>query len=252
MASPKRENIIKFSNLEERIDPWYYHPKYYELEEAVANTKYSLKSINDVIDESNSLFDAKNHLTDSFNYIEVNDVDLENGIILTSSPITGKTAPNRATYILQEGDFLIPNAMHCVRGIAIVPKEFAGYVCTNRFFVVRPKMDLVNPTYLYRILKQPAILALLKRQANGEINPGLTWSKDYDALAKVKIPVPSIPEQKELVAKILENERKKKELLRQVEAIDQSLLSSVGGTLPTLEAPSDKLAKQGYEYISFL
>lgn len=252
MENPKPANIIRFSKLEDRIDPWYYHPKYKELEKAVANTKYELKPISELVVKSDSLFDPKAHLTESFSYIETNDVDLDNGIIITSMPVTGKSAPNRATYILKEGDFMIPNAMHCVRGIAVVPKEFEGYICTNRFFVVRPKRELVNPVYLYHILKQPVILALLKRQATGEINPGLSMSKSYNALEKVKIPVPSLPEQEILVKQINEKEKKRKELLREAEEYDQSLFSLVAGTLPRLESPGNKLAQQGYEYISFL
>lgn len=248
----KPQNLIKFSKLNGRIDPWYYHPRYRQLELGVSKSQYDLKSLDEVVTKSDSLFDPSEYATENLNYVETNDVDLDNGIIMSSQQLTSKTIPGRATYILKEGDFLIPNARDCVRGITIVPAQCSGWICSNRFFVVRPKTDLVNPVYLYHVLRQPAILALLKRQANGEINPGLTWSKEYNSLGKVKIPVPPLPEQDKLVKKIDENEKTKRELMRKVEEIDQSLLTSVGGALPVIETQRESLGKLGYEYIAFL
>lgn len=59
---------------------------------------------------------------------------------------------------------MIPNARDTLHGIAIVPKEF------EEILVVGPKMDMVDPIYLYHILRQPSIIALLRRESTGEIN----------------------------------------------------------------------------------
>lgn len=246
MENPKPENIIRFSKLEDRIDPWYYHPRYYELEKAIAKSSHPLKPISQVVDESDSLFRREEYMDKVFNYIEKNDVDSARGLIVSSEPMTGKTAKSRATYVLREGDFLIPNARDTIHGVAIVPKEYEGYVCTNRFFVVRPKLDEVLPVYLYHILRQPAILALLRRQATGEINPSLPT----DALKRVKIPVPSPKEQEKLVEKLVENEQKKIALLAQIGKIDQSVMSLVGTSLPPMQATEKSLYILGYEFIA--
>src|SRR5207253_248639 len=135
-----------------------------------------------------------------------NDVDSSRGIIVSSESYDAQTVPSRATYILHEGDFLIPNARDTIHGVAIVPKEYEGYVCSNRFFIVKPKKEEIHPVYLYNILRQPSILALLRRQATGEINPSITMSDTYNALLKIKIPVPDPTEQTKLVNKLIENE----------------------------------------------
>ncbi len=39
------KNLIKFSELEERIDPWYYHPEYKRIESEMQKSGYRLRSI---------------------------------------------------------------------------------------------------------------------------------------------------------------------------------------------------------------
>ncbi|MCK4478282.1 N-6 DNA methylase [Candidatus Bathyarchaeota archaeon] len=245
--NPNPENIISFSELEDRIDPWHYHPKYKEIEMSLSKSQYPLRPISKLVEKSKDKFDPKANLNTVFNYIEVNDVDLVKGEIISSKQIMGKTAPNRATYVLKEGDFLIPNAMHCIRGVCIVPKEYEGCIATNRFFVVRPKIEIVNPVYLYYMLKQPTIFYLLKRQATGEINPGIS----YGALEKVKIPVPEkMEDQNKIAEQIKVEERKKAELLKQISKHEQAILSLVGSIVPSIKTEKQEISKEGYEYIA--
>jgi restriction endonuclease S subunit len=246
MKNPSSKNLITFSELEDRIDPWYYHPKYKEITENIAKSKYHLRPISELVTKSRDLFKPLVRPEELYDYIETSDVDLENGMIISSTQITGKTAPNRATYVLKEGDFLIPNAMHCIRGVCVVPKDYEGFIATNRFLVVKPKTDIVNPVYLYYLLKQSAIHYLLKRQATGEINPGIT----FNALSKVKVPVPDSKDtQNEIVEKIKIEEKKKAELLEKVNQYDQAVLSLVGSMIPKLETKG-QISKEGYEYIA--
>lgn len=246
MKNPSPKNLIAFSELEDRVDPWYYHPKYKEIKANLAKSKYRLRPISDLVTKSKDLFDPSVHPEELYNYIETSDVDLENGIIISSTQITGKTAPNRATYVLKEGDFLVPNAMHCIRGVCIVPKDYEGFIATNRFLVVKPRTDIINPVYLYYLLKQPAIHYLLKQQSTGEINPGI----NFDALNKVMVPVPDSKEdQNQIVDKIKEEERKKAELVEKINQYDQALLVLVGSMIPKLET-KERISKEGYEYIA--
>jgi len=246
MKNPSPQNLIAFSELDDRIDPWYYHPKYNEIKTKLAKSKYPLRPISDLVVKSHNLFDPKIHPEELYNYLETSDVDLENGIIISSTQITGKMAPSRATYILKEGDFLIPNAMHCIRGVCIVPKEFEGFIATNRFLVVKPRNNIINPIYLYHLLKQTAIHYLLKQQSTGEINPGIT----YDALSRVRVPVPdSKDDQNQIVDKIKEEQRKKAELVEKISLYDQAVLALVGSMIPKLETQG-QISKEGYEYIA--
>jgi len=252
MKNPPPENQIMFSELEDRIDPWYYHPKYKEIRTTIEKTNYPLKPISEVFKKSDSMFKPKQHLDETFNYLETSDVDLETGTFISSQLITGRTAPNRAKYVLKEGDFLIPNARDCIRGVAVVDKEHAGYICTSRFFVLRPDTTQVVSKYLFYVLRQPEILALLKQQATGEINPGITCSKQVNSLENVKIPVPDKDVQLDIVNKIVEKEEKKNKLLREIETYDQEICLLARDKIPILELKKEKLSKLGYDYIGDL
>ena len=63
-----------------------------------------------------------------------------------------------------------------------------GVICTNRFFVVKPKLDLIRPRFLISVLRQPDILLLMIRHSTGEINPSLNWW----GLDRIRIPVPDL------------------------------------------------------------
>jgi type I restriction enzyme M protein len=250
MKKPPPENQIKFSELEDRIDPWYYHPRYRAIREHLLKSPYPLVPISEVVDESEDYFDPKKHaVTDIFNYIETNDVDLDEGVIISSRQINSINAPGRAQYVLKEGDFLIPDARDCIRGVTVITKDYEGWIGSNRFLVVRPKKAKVLSSYLYHILRQPEILALLKQQATGEINPGLR----EDALDRVKIPVPSdLSVQQEIVKQIEEEETAKSKILKELEQREGAISKLIRGGLPPLEMSRERMRKLGYDFIADL
>jgi restriction endonuclease S subunit len=114
---------------------------------------------------------------------------------------------------------------------------------------VRPKKAKVLSSYLYHILRQPEILALLKQQATGEINPGLR----EDALDRVKIPVPSdLSVQQEIVKQIEEEETAKSKILKELEQREGAISKLIRGGLPPLEMSRERMRKLGYDFIADL
>lgn len=105
---------------------------------------------------------------------------------------------------------MIPNHRHCIRGVAIATKEDEGIICTNRFYVVKPNLDEIEPLYLFYLLKQEEILTLMRRESTGEINPSLNWR----GLKKIKIPIPPKTEQKRIL-KTIDRSKETIESLRQ-------------------------------------
>lgn len=247
--SPEGKNIIKISQLEERIDPWYYHPNYIKLEKKIRTSKFPLKPLSELIHPSKDYVDKKGNSDETVVYIETNDVDLIAGEINTNTRLPKNKLPNRAKYILKKNDILIPNARDCVRGIAVASEEHAGFIVTNRFFVVRPNKDKIELKYLYYLLKQPEIHYLLKRQATGEINPSIP----FENLNKVMVPVPeSKEEQIRIVKQIERNEikiRKMQELIKNLQS--DCILEVRGGIQQHRELP-ERAKKLGSEYIHFI
>lgn len=246
--SPKPYNIINFTELEERIDPWYYHPNYIKIEQAIKKSKYPLKQLSKLLIFSKDFVDKKNNLDKDVIYIETNDVDLIKGEIYANTQTTIGKLPNRAKYILKENDILIPNARDCVRGVAKASKDHEGYIVTNRFFVVRHNEKEADLNYIYYLLRQPEIHYLLKRQATGEINPSIP----PENLNKILVPTPSIIKQRQIVNKINNREERIEELKNKIREYEVSISKDIRGEIPDINEPSERAQKLGSEFISFI
>jgi len=245
MKDPQPENQIMLSEMQDRIDPWYYHPQYDEIAEEMATSPYALTPISKLVSKSDSKFNPKEYPEEIFRYIETNDVDLERNEIISYKEETRTKPPSRAKFILKEGDILIPNARDCIRGVAVVPKEYEGYVGTNRFLVVRPNTDEVLPKYLFYALNQPEVLCLLKQQATGEINPGIT----YSALDKVEIPHPDKETQEKIVQQIEEYEQRQQILHNEFMRCQKAVTAEVRVGFPPDGIDREKMKKLGYDYV---
>jgi type I restriction enzyme M protein len=203
------ENIIKFSDLKDRIDPWYYHPNYSKILTAMGGSGYPWESMGDLFYLSKDLFNPKDHKGEVLMYIEKGDVDAEAGKITSFFEYPAETIPNRATFILRGGDILFPDAYDCIRGVVIVPNEYDGYIATSRFFVMKHNPEKILLEYAKHLLSKPEILALVKRECSGEINPGINWT----TFANIKIPLPPLSVQEEILMEIHKIE-KEIEILR--------------------------------------
>lgn len=247
--SPKGENVIKYSELEERIDPWYYHPRYIELEKSLEQSVFPLRPLTDLIALSEDYVDKKDNLDEIVTYVETNDVNLISGEIHSNTQIPKKKLPNRAKYVLKENDILLPNARDCIRGVAKASKEHEGHISTNRFFVVRNNKEIVDLKYLYYLLKQPEIHYLMKRQATGEINP----SVPYDKLGLILVPVPERKEEQlRIVEKINKYEEEIEKLKMKMRMSGEGILKEIRGDIPSIEEPCERAKKLGSEFIKFI
>ena len=229
LQSPPRKNVIKFSQLKDRIDPWYYHPNLAKLEQALRKAGNPWVLLGDIFKPSDDLFDPKKCAVDAIlRYIEKGDVDLEKGVIGSFSEHTPKTIPGRATFILKEGDILFPDSYDSMRGVVIVPKEYDGYIGTSRFFVLRHNPERVCLDYVPRHFSKPEILALVKHECSGEINPGIAWP----AFSQIQVPLPSVPEQERILEEIRKTEIKKQLISRALAEINAAVEDRIREGLP--------------------
>jgi type I restriction-modification system DNA methylase subunit len=105
-------------------------------------------------------------------YIQYSDIDSHFGRITGCETITEiKDIPNRAKFLVEEGDILIPRLSASNNKIAIVSKEYEGCIASNGFFVLKPIG--ISKEVLFKILKQPEILQQFKDFSSGTIMPGM-------------------------------------------------------------------------------
>ncbi|MEX2109082.1 MAG: N-6 DNA methylase [Gemmatimonadaceae bacterium] len=244
-AQPKA-NIVRLSQLKERIDPWYYHPNYDRLKKRLKQSGYTWHKLGEIFEMSRDVFrrDAVGP-NETLRYIEKGDVDIESGRILAYSEQSAKTIANRATFVLKENDILFPNIYDSMRGVAIVPNDFSGYICTNRFFVLRPKPEMIRLEFVRHFFTKPEILALLKRECSGEINPGIT----KPAFFALEVPLPDLSEQKKILKGVHGLQAKQQKLLDQICVLREKIEDTTSASVPRTIANYEDIKIRRAEFI---
>lgn len=139
---------------------------------------------------------------------------------------------------LKEGDFV--TSIHQFRNgaIGIIPKSLEGSVLSKNFLVFSINQDLVNPQYLVLYLSSQNIVAHLQKYSSGSATPIYPKKK----ILAFEIPLPPLPEQKRLVKKIKEIEKRVNKLKDinnkrslEVQAIVDSLINSKFVGIPKRE-----------------
>jgi len=153
---------------------------------------------------------------------------VEKGVILSHVECTPKTIANRATYVLHKNDILFPDAYDCMRGVAIVPQEYEGFICTNRFFVVRPNPKRILLEFVRHFFTKPEIIALTKRECSGEINPGITDG----AFFNIEVPLPEIAEQERILEGVHKIEAEQGRLHGEIAKLQKSIDDRVRVSVP--------------------
>ncbi len=150
----------------------------------LGNLLYQMKSVNPK-DNPNSIF----------TYIDVSSICRERCEIIETSEVKGSEAPSRARRLIQTGDVLFATIRPTLKRIAIVPDSLDGEICSTGYFVMKPRESLSN-RYLYYFLFTEQFQAEMEQRQKGASYPAVNNTDITDQ----RIPIPSISEQKRIVA----------------------------------------------------
>ncbi|HOK57097.1 MAG TPA: restriction endonuclease subunit S [bacterium] len=159
-------------------------------------------------------------------YIDVSSLDNEYFKIVEHKEYLGKEAPTRARKIIKFGDVIFATVRPYLKRIALVPENYNNAYCSTAFCVIRPIKEKLLSGFIFYFLTLDKFVQNVSTNQHGSGYPAITDNHIY----KVKIPLPSLSEQKE-IAEILsvidekiEIEKKKKELY---EELFKSLLNKI-------------------------
>lgn len=107
-------------------------------------------------------------------------------------------APGRARKLVKEGDILLGMVRPYLKPFAKVQRVFDGHVASTGFAVIRAKLDVTDPEYLYQTIWSDGVSKQIHQMVTGSNYPALSVGDVKD----LKIPLPPLAEQRK-IAEIL-------------------------------------------------
>jgi len=170
---------------------------------------------------------------DSFIYIDISSVDNEAGEIVQPKELLGKDAPSRARKVVRSGDVIFATTRPYLKNIAHIPPGLDGQICSTGFCVLRPDHQKIDPLFLFHLCRSDTVVQQLStKDMRGASYPAVTDSDVYQTL----IPLPPLPEQRRIVARIealMERIREAKRLREEArQGADRLWQSALAETFP--------------------
>jgi len=147
----------------------------------------------------------------SINYIDI--ASVKEGILLEVKTLTSDF-PSRAKRVIKQGDILYSSVRPNLKGYVFIDNVIENAIGSTGFAHIRVKdKNAVLPKFIYYMLTLESILEVLVRKAKGAQYPAVSFT-DFETL---KIPIPSIEHQKEIVEYCEFNDKLIQQLEKEVE-----------------------------------
>jgi type I restriction enzyme S subunit len=134
-----------------------------------------------------------------FIYLDITSIDNSIQRITEPKKYFGKNAPSRARQLVKAGDILFSTVRTYLKNIAVVPDIYHNQIASTGFCVIRPH-EQISQKFIFLITQNDNFLEPLNQLQRGSSYPAV---RDSDVFAQ-KIPLPPLPEQYRIVAKIEE------------------------------------------------
>jgi len=177
---------------------------------------WELKSLGECV-APKEIWNQRQNPRERIRYVELAGIDNERGVIARHSDLQAVNAPSRAKKVIRKGDVLFATTRPNLKNIAIVPAHLNNQICSTGFCVLRPKKDVITTGWIYSVVRSDWFISQVVRCDEKNAYPAVS---DDEVLA-VEIPVPSLPEQNRMMARIEQLNRRldeARQLLRETEA----------------------------------
>ncbi len=202
--------------------------------------KYPLEKIDSVCDKNISRI--KTITVKDFEYIDISSIDRLSKTIISTTRWNVETAPGRAQQVVKENDLLVSTVRPNLNAIALVPyfTNNTAVIASTGFAVLRAT-EKVLPKWLFFFCQTNEFIDSLVKVSEKASYPSVTDS----IVRNVMIPLPSIPVQHEIVAR-LEKELEKVDKMaesfkRMAELADEEFNAVLSETFENIEGKRVKL-----------
>lgn len=207
------DDWITFSGLEScmgytntgRIDPKFFIREARDILKTFEDSPYEVKELSSIAKFRRERYNPKKEPDREFVYIEVNDVNVQNGH-MRKRLRKGKDV-TQGTFVVREGDLIVSRRWPDRGAISIVPKEFHGALIVSEFSVLQINPQ-INKNYIYWLMRTRQFLDLLDVYTTGEMSHRIS-EEDFK---RIKIPIPPISVQNSIVNEVKSLRKKAQDL----------------------------------------
>ena len=132
-----------------------------------------------------------------FDYIDIDAIDNQKQIVNNPKRLPVSKAPSRASRKLHAGDTVFSLVRPYLKNIAYIDDSLVHCIASTGFFVCTPKVFL-NSRYLYQLMISPYMVDGLNQYMKGDNSPSIR----KDDIEQFPFPLPPLPEQHRIVARI--------------------------------------------------
>ena len=169
------------------------------------------------------------------------------GVVL-DPPVDGASLKMKRHQLARSGQVILSELWGKKGAVGLVPPTGDGALCTSHFFLFDPLEGQVEPGWLQAIFQANYLQAQLENDARGTTGYAAVRPKTF---LECVIPLPPLDEQRRIVARIEELARKveraraiRREVIREFEALEGSILASALQSAGPLE-PLGELINPG-------
>jgi type I restriction enzyme S subunit len=133
----------------------------------------------------------------SFKYVDISSVNNQAKLIENWRELLGRDAPSRARKVIHAGDVIVATTRPYLNGVAHVPAELDGEICSTGFCVLRAVGEIA-PRFLFAFVQTRSFIEQVSGRMRGASYPAVS---DQDVFA-VPLPLPPFDEQRCIVARL--------------------------------------------------
>ena len=183
-----------------------------------------------ILCESTDSVDLRSEADRMIEYVDVSSISRDYLHIETTSRFILKKAPGRARKRILISDVIFATVRPTLLRVAVVPEELDNQVCSTAFCVLRRDSKMSTRNFIYYVVQRDQFVQQL-----AEIETGASYPAVTDRMVKEQVvPVPSLEEQREIVA-ILDAIDRKIDLHRRKRAVLDDLFKALLHKLMTGE-----------------
>ena len=185
----------------------------------------SVKMLGEVCDVNPETMKTGKYTT--INYIDI--ASVKEGILSEVKTLTSDF-PSRAKRVIKQGDILYSSVRPNLKGYVFIDKLIENGIASTGFAQIRVKdKTSILPKFIYYMLTLESILEVLVGKAKGAQYPAVSFT-DFETL---KIPIPSLERQKEIVDRCELNDALIQQLEKDIELHKKEANLFISGIVKT-------------------